>query len=300
MPELPKGKHPFFLLPERSVTMNAVTGSNSQIVLRYREVGSGNPILFLHDFSNSAYTFRHLIHPLSSRYRLFLPELLDPTGSQTLPDMNYRPERLAEFVLQICQALEISRPLLVAQREVGLAAILTALFSPEKIRAVVAMSVPITLSRGSRLKGFFLRPKLISQLWAKQRFKRPQMAAMAFLQYEDPQCYCRQEIRQLSYPWSNWPSAKARAQIFSQSLHPGYREEFFQKIMEQVSPNRPFPIPLKLVYGKSDRRTPAEQGENLNRLLPGSELVVAEHCAGSMHVEDPEWTAKIITTTMKD
>ena len=293
--ELPSEEHPFFLLPERQAVLS-LDGSPAPFKLSYREAGSGRPVLLLHGLWTSAYTFRSLIGPLSGQYRMIMPELLDPRGENLLSDLDYRPPRLADLVLAIGQDLKLEKPVVVAHAESALAGMWLALRHPQSMSALVTLGMAIQLPVWLKFKRWLVGSERIMEKWANRGFQKPQMAAMGMIDYADPAVVCRQEIRLLSRYWSTWPGAKTMARILSDTLTSAYRQEVMQALSEHLQSGKSFPVPLKLVYGDSDRRAPVDHGRRLNRLIPGSELLVAESSAGMMQVERPEWLAGVIAS----
>ena len=290
IPELPAENHPFFLLPERSLRISGSNGQ-SQIKLSYRQAGQGKPILLLPGLWTSAYTFRHLIEPLSGNFRLIMPDLIDPEANQVLPQADYRPERLADLIHNICKALELERPIVVAHAESGLACLLLGLNHPDCLGSLVAIATAVSLPALSGFKGRFMAHPWLVERRAQNGFKRPIQTAIGMLEYADSAVFCRQEIRELARRWANLPGANLSAKILAQTRTPLYRRGLMQKLMAgQTS----FPVPLKLIFGQADSLATPAQGQKLNRLLPGSELLIAEQCAGAVQVEKPEWLAKII------
>jgi pimeloyl-ACP methyl ester carboxylesterase len=293
--ELPSEEHSFFLLPERRKAVN-LPESRTSLEISYREVGSGKPLLLLHGLWTSAYTFRSLIRLLSGQHRLIMPELVDPEGVHLLPDLDYRPARLADLVLAIGAALKLEKPVVVAHAESALAGMWLALRHPGYMSTLVTLGMAIQLPAFLKFKRWLVGSDRIMERWANRGFQKPQMAAIGMIDYADPAVICRQEIRLLSRFWSTWPAAKTRAKILSETLNSAYRLEIMRMLSEHLQTGCAFSVPLKLVYGDSDRRAPLEHGKRLNRLIPGSELLVAEHSAGMMQVERPKWLASVIAS----
>ncbi len=293
--ELPSEEHPFFLLPERRVAVS-LPESRTTFEVTYRQAGSGKTVLLLHGLWTSGYTFRSLIRPLGGRHRLVIPELVDPRGKHLLPDLDYRPQRLAELVLSIGAALKLERPVVVGHAESALAGVWLALRHPECMSALVTLGMTIQLPVLLKFKRWLVGPDRIMEKWANRGFQKPQTAALGMIDYADPAVVCRQEIRLLARHWSTWPAAKTSAKLLSETFDSAYRQDVLRTLSEHLQAGNPFPVPLKLVYGDSDRRAPLEQGKRLNRMIPGSELLVAEHSAGMMQVERPEWLASVIAS----
>jgi len=291
IPELPAENHPYFLLPEQSLSLPSGPDGQPQIKISYRQAGQGKPILLLPGLWTSAYTFRHLIEPLSGNFRLIMPDLIDPQANQVLPQADYRPERLADLIQNICEALELERPFVVAHAESGLACLWLGLSNPDCLGALIAIAPAVNLPALTGLKGRLLAHPWLVARRAQNGFKRPIQTAIGMLEYADPAVFCRQEIRELARRWTSLPGANLSARILAQTRTPLYRRGFLQKLI--ASPTS-FPVPLKLIFGQADRLATPAQGQKLNRMLPGSELLISEQGGAAVQVEEPKWLAKII------
>jgi pimeloyl-ACP methyl ester carboxylesterase len=294
IPELPAESHPFFLLPEHEKEVVPGQQGGKSILTRYREVGSGPPVLLLHGLWTSAYTFRHLIEPLSPSFRLIMPELIDPEGVHLLPGGDYHPHRLAGWMAGLMDSFGIQSPLVVAHGECGLAALLLGLRQPDRMRGLITVGTSTGLPALLGIKGRFRAQPWMVKRWARAGFKRPIQAALAMLDYADPAVVCRQEIRRLARRWSSLPAAMTTAGILAQTLSPSYRRDFQHVLQHRPAESSAFPAPLKLLIGQLDRLASPAHGEKINRAFPGSELLVAEGCGGTLQVEKPDWTADII------
>ena len=82
--------------------------------------------------------------------------------------------------------------------------------------------------------------------------------------------------------------------MLAQTLTSAYRRETLQRAEAFVESGAALGLPLALIYGSADQRVPLEHGQRLNRMLPGSELSVADRSSGAAQVEKPAWTADII------
>ena len=289
IPELPSEAHDFFLEPER----RRVLGS-SGLPLRYRSSGQGADVLLLHGLWSCPLTFRHLLLSLREDYRLTLPDLLSPAMDQE-SELAYHPAALAQLISEIIESLELERPLLVAQGEAGLAGLTLALEQPESIRGLMCIGTATRLPSSLRMRGWRLSHGNGPERWAKRAVADPSKAALDMLDYADPAVLCRQDLRHLAHYWTRMPWALRRARILSDSLRPAFRKELLEKLA--AAKGSAFPVPLQLVYGQADRRATAEQGQKLNRDFPGSELLLAEGCAGAVQVEQHVWLHDMLSKT---
>jgi pimeloyl-ACP methyl ester carboxylesterase len=83
-------------------------------VIRYREVGDGPALVFVHGFLVNGDLWRRVVPELAERYRCVVPDL--PLGSHAvpmLPDADLSPPGLARLVAGFLEALDLSEVTLV-------------------------------------------------------------------------------------------------------------------------------------------------------------------------------------------
>ena len=123
---------------------------------------------------------------------------------------------------------------------------------------------------------------------------QPIQAAMAMIDYKDTTVTSRQEIRRLARRFTSLPSARAAVRIQAMTRLPAYRQEIAAELLARTEKPAAYPVPLGIVVGQADRLATPAQGERLNRLFPGSELLVAENSSGAVQVERHKWLADAI------
>jgi pimeloyl-ACP methyl ester carboxylesterase len=98
-----------------------------QVVLHYETHGTGAPILFLHGFGASTYSWRYLIDPLSKKYRLISIDLKGFGKSPKPRDGRYSIQDQAELIYQFILQHDLRNLTLVGHSMGGGVALLTAL-----------------------------------------------------------------------------------------------------------------------------------------------------------------------------
>lgn len=86
----------------------SVKGSN----MHYDEMGSGDPILFLHGIPTSGYLWRHIMPALSSQARCIAPDLIG-MGQSDKPDIDYRVFDHIAYIEAFIDALKLKNITLV-------------------------------------------------------------------------------------------------------------------------------------------------------------------------------------------
>lgn len=64
--EAPRRPHPYLTLGAQDVTIRV---DGEVIRVRYRELGSGRPLVLVHGLMTSGYSFRYVVEPLAARER---------------------------------------------------------------------------------------------------------------------------------------------------------------------------------------------------------------------------------------
>lgn len=292
IPELPTESHPFFLLPERRAHIS--DGNGGELQITYRETGSGPAVFLLHGPWTTALTFRHLIEPLKGDFRLIMPELYDPQTPGKECPAGLRPEALAAFFAGLFAALSEEPPLVVAHAESGLAGLYLAVTRPGCLRSLITVGTAVTLPFFLRIKGHLHKGPRFAARLARSGFKQPVQAALAMLDYADPTVFSRQEIRNLARLWASLPAARGTASALAATRSPAYRRKVTEALQAAAARGAKDLPPVKMIHGSRDRLAPPSQGQELSRLLTGSELLVAEQSGGTVQVEQANWLARVI------
>jgi pimeloyl-ACP methyl ester carboxylesterase len=109
-----------------------------QGTIRYRESGSGPPIVFIHGLLVDGRLWRKVTPLLEGNFRCIVPDL--PLGSHTTPmnpDADLSPPGLARLVAAFMQALDLQEVTLVANDTGGAISQITAANHPERIGRLV-------------------------------------------------------------------------------------------------------------------------------------------------------------------
>jgi pimeloyl-ACP methyl ester carboxylesterase len=109
-----------------------------QGTVRYRESGSGPPIVFIHGLLVDGRLWRKVTPTLSEHFRCIVPDL--PLGSHVTPmnpDADLSPPGLARLVAAFMQALELQDVTLVGNDTGGAISQITAANHPERIGRLV-------------------------------------------------------------------------------------------------------------------------------------------------------------------
>lgn len=106
--------------------------------IHYRDVGSGEPIVFVHGLLVNGLLWRKVVPPLASSFRCIVPDL--PLGSHATPmspGADLTPPGLAKIVADFLAALNLDRVTLVANDTGGAVSQIVATRHPQRIGRLV-------------------------------------------------------------------------------------------------------------------------------------------------------------------
>jgi len=106
--------------------------------LRYRDVGSGPPIVFVHGLLTNGTLWREVVAPLADRFRCLVPDW--PLGAHAVPaaaGADLTPRGVAGLVAEFLERLDLHGATLVANDTGGAIAQLVAVEHPERLGGLV-------------------------------------------------------------------------------------------------------------------------------------------------------------------
>ena len=98
-------------LPYETIPIEDLAGENSTFVevnghtIHYIKVGTGKPLILVHGFGGSIYTWRHLIPLLSDHYTVYAYDALGFGLSDKPPDGNYTMQSHGDFLIGFMDAI---------------------------------------------------------------------------------------------------------------------------------------------------------------------------------------------------
>lgn len=127
--------------------------------IRYRDLGSGPSLVFVHGALVNGNLWRHVVPALTDRFRCLVPDW--PLGSQELPlaaTADLTPPGIAATIVRFCDALGLEAPALVANDTGAAISQIAVANHPERFGALV-------LTNGDAFENF-LPPRYRYLTWA--------------------------------------------------------------------------------------------------------------------------------------
>lgn len=261
--------------------------------LAYREVGSGEPLVFVHGFPLSSLTWRKVVPTLAQNYRCIALDLPGSGGSLVGPEV---PLNLMSFVRVLgdfLDAIQVERSVVIAHDTGSTIARSFAIERPRQVVGLVLADgdvpgyhppVVLALKLGARIPGSrsLYKALLSSRRLAKTRASLGQLfadlAAFDFDEFFDS----------LIKPLANDDS-------WHRCCHRMTLEFLFRDSDAALSGYDRLTMPKCLIWGEENQVFPLAQGKRLLEMLPDPVALEPVARAGLLvHEERPEAWIQIV------
>ena len=230
-------------------TMDLFTEIDS-VRVRYRDAGSGDPVLVLHGWGASIDAIQSVTSDLSRSFRAIAIDM-PGHGQSPLPPKPWAVSDYMNLVLGFMAKMNIASAHMVGHSFGGRITIKLAAEHPEKVEKIVlvdAAGVP---------------PPRKPVYYVKRGIARSAKLVAA-----------------VAGPPGRWLKDKIYSRIQSKDYAAAgpLRETFVKIVSEDLRPFLPrIKAPALLVWGRNDHDTPVSSGETMHRLIQGSELIVLDN-----------------------
>jgi len=256
--------------------------SGMPVELHVEETGSGAPLVALHGFGASTYTWREVLGSLARCHHVYAVDLLGAGLSAKPRHAGYSMRDQAARVVALIDARGLQGITLVGHSFGGGVALLVALeliATPGRLAKLVLFDSP---AYQQALPGFIraLRLPVIGPL----------------IQHLTPLSFqVRTVLRAAFYDHSRFTDEVVAAYAAPLGM-PGGREALRATALQIVPPDidaisaryATIDVPTLIVWGRHDRIVPVAIAERLNQAIPGSRLIIVDDCGHVPHEELPQ------------
>jgi pimeloyl-ACP methyl ester carboxylesterase len=269
-----------------------------QGAIRYRELGAGEPIVFVHGLLVDGRLWQEVTPRLADEFRCIVPDL--PLGSHTIPTAqgtDLSPPGLARIVADLLEALDLDRVTLVGNDTGGAICQLVATRHPERLARLV-------LTPCDAYKDF-LPPAFRPLQWAA---RVPGLPGALF------QPFRVDAVRRspLGFGWL----IKRRpldSELLESWLRPSLEDpavrrdavEILRRIdnrftLEAAERLREFDRPTLIAWATEDRFFKLRNGKRLAEAIPDARLELIEDARTFVPLDQPERLAELIAAFIEE
>jgi pimeloyl-ACP methyl ester carboxylesterase len=257
--------------------------------LYVEEQGKGAPVLLIHGFGASTYTWRHVAPELAKTHRVIAVDLKGFGQSDKPFDSRYSVFDQAELLAQLIEDKDLRSLTLVGHSFGGGIALLLALEANERLEGRITKLVLLdSIAYPQNIPVFFrlLDVPLVSHLGVRMVPPSVQTRVALKIAYFDDSKIDEDEVDAYAAPLKT--AAGTHAIIYSarQIVPDGLAE-----ISERY---KTIELPTLILWCDHDRIVPLEVGLKLRRTLPNSTLRLVEECGHMPQEEQPASTLKLL------
>jgi pimeloyl-ACP methyl ester carboxylesterase len=280
LPERPRRPHRWSELPSAEIRVSS--SGFGDVAVSYREAGAGPPLLLVHGLMTTGYSWRYVIDDLARDHRVIAPDL-PGCGRSAKPRVRYSGDALARLILELQQALGIRGCAVIGNSMGGYLCMRAALLDPAAMSRLVNIHSPATPgARYGLLHAALSLPPLRALLgwWIR---RAPRRWAHRNVHYHDESLKSLEEAAEYGDPLGSRDGSEAFIRYLWHTFAPAELRGFVRALAAA-----PFPIPLLLLYSRTDPLVPPAVGAALSRLVPAAELVWLDDTSHFAHVDTPE------------
>jgi pimeloyl-ACP methyl ester carboxylesterase len=262
---------------------------DAPVNLYYEDTGKGSPLLLIHGFGASTYTWRHIAPELAETHRVIAVDLKGFGQSDKPFDSRYSVFDQAELLAELIEAKDLRNLTLVGHSFGGGIALMLALQSDERLNGRIKKLVLLdSIAYPQQIPVFFrlLDVPLVSQLGVRMVPPSVQTRVALRIAYLDDSKIDPEEVETYAAPLKTAAGKHAIIHSARQIVPDG-----IDKLSERY---KTIGLPTLIVWCDHDRIVPLEVGLKLRRTLPNSTLKLVEGCGHMPQEEQPAATLELL------
>ena len=262
---------------------------NAPVKLYYSEEGKGPPLLLIHGFGASTFTWRFVAPELAKDHRVIAVDLKGFGQSDKPFDGRYSVYDQAELLAQLIEDKDLRDLTLVGHSFGGGVALLLALEANQRLDGRITRLVLLdSIAYPQNIPVFFrlLDVPLVSQLGVRMVPPLVQTRVALQIAYFDDSKIDPEEVELYAAPLKT--AAGKHAIIHSA------RQIVPEDIAELSERYKTIELPTLILWCDHDRSVPLEVGIKLRRTLTNSTLRLVEDCGHMPQEEQPASTLALI------
>lgn len=244
--------------------------------IHYIKEGKGKPLILIHGFGGSTFSWRHNIKPLSETFTVYALDLPGFGLSEKATKLRYSTLAHAELVKRFMETLKVDKATLVGHSMGGEVAIIVALQYPEKVERLILIDSPIEQSYPHPLMRLLASPPLGKVLVRSFLFNTKSVEFALKRSYYDDKLVNKEVLTGYFYPLR----IKGADEVFL-AMSRSYI------IVEVKDDLQYLYFPTLIIWGEKDRLISVDRGHFLHEQIGRSKIIVIPECGHAPMEEKP-------------
>lgn len=265
------------------------TFSYHGININYLQCGTGEPILLLHGFGASTYSWRYIVDGLCEDYKIIAIDLKGFGLSDKPTDNKYTVRDQSEMVMAFIHQYRLNNVTLVGHSFGGAVALFTYLEMMQSIESTISKMILLDSASYNQEFPYFisiLRTPILNRIsltLLPDKVNTRMILKKAF--YDDSKI--TEEMTEVYASYLDTPGAYHALIATAKQIVPSKIETITHRYKD-------INIPVLLVWGENDEIVPLSIGRSLSEEIPKAELRVIRGCGHVPQEECPKETIGII------
>ena len=258
------------------------------VELHHKIHGTGNPVLCIHGFGASLFSWRNFVDPLSAHYQLILIDLKGSGNSPKPSDSHYSTQDHADLIYKFILDHDLKNLTLVGNSFGGALALLLSIMlidkAPGRLRALILIdpgAYKQFIPGYVKVIGIPIIGAAVIYL-TPAKFMAKTILKMA---YYDPKKITDDQIAAYAAPIASPGGKHALLETGKQIIPPN--------IDELTARYKDINVPTLIIWGQQDKIISPEAGNLLDQAIPNSTLELIDQCGHVPQEEKPEGTVPL-------
>ena len=257
--------------------------------LHHKIFGAGDPVLCIHGFGASLFSWRNFVAPVSQHYQLILIDLKGHGNSPKPPDSHYSTKDHADLIFKFVMDHDLRNLTLVGNSFGGALALLLSIMLLEKEPGRLRSLVLIDAGAYKEYIPGYVKILSVPIIGAAAIYLIPaKWMAKTILKmaYYDPGKITEEQINAYAAPIASPGGKHALLETGKQIIPPN--------IDELTAKYKDINVPTLILWGRQDKVIDPVVGTLLDQAIPNSTLKSIDHCGHVPQEEMPEATVPLV------
>ncbi len=249
--------------------------------IHYQEKGTGAPLVLIHGYTSSTYSWKDVFEPLAQKYRVIAIDLKG-FGFSAKPDGDYTRRAQGEIVNGLLDYLKIDKAWIAGNSMGGETALNVALHHPEKVSGLILIdSAGVQVAGRGSFVPWYLQIPVVGQVLTALALTSDKLVREGLQKsfYDDSKI----SDERVKYYYE--PLKTRNGQLAASEARRQFDLDPIENELNKIN------VPTLIIWGAADELIPLEAGKKMNSLIKNSKLVVFENCG---HLPEEEMPEKVI------
>ncbi len=253
--------------------------------LHYQEKGEGIPLVLIHGYASSTYSWKDVFEPLAKKYRVIAVDLKG-FGFSEKPDGDYSRRAQGEMVAGLLEQLKIEKAWLAGNSMGGEIVLNIALQHPEKVLGLILIdSAGVKIPGRVSLAPWYVQTPIVGRVLSALALTSNKLVRQGL----EKSFYDDSKIADERVNYYYQPLKTRAGQLAALRARTQFALSPIEDKLNQIN------LPTLIIWGAEDEIIPLEAGQKMNSEIKNSKLVVIEKCGHLPQEEMPERIVNDVT-----